>query len=533
MIEQDVMDTVEEDGYEPAERYAIMVAEGELPREIDDVQRAIYEDVYHRGGVLVRLRRNDQDLSLEAMSRGALDVLIARRCHFEKEIVSKKSGHVTVVQVNPPERVVSDIHTMDQWPLLREIRQITAVPFIRPDGSVGGLEPGYDAASKVYANVPHGLPAPPEQPTDEEAREALQKLREIVDEFPFASEACESVHIAAILSIIARRFINGPVPLFIVEASKSGSGKTLLARIAATIGTGVDPGLTIGGGSDNEFRKLITSYLLGGQPVLVLDNQTGRLGGPVQELLQTSGKWSDRLLQFNRVATLDNDLVTIITSNNPDCARDTGRRSLIVRLVPDCEHPEYRAFRVKNLLLDVQRRRHELALAAVTILRWHISRGCPEMPATAFGSFEAWSRVVRQLVMSLGMADPLETQELVHELDDQNIAEKAFVLSLAAWNPSWSGLAEELLRAIEIPQAAAPVKSAIVRLCGEEVTGDKEAAAKKLGYKLRALRDRRFDGWAVVRAGDSRKGIRWGLNFKQASGDAAMADKDSASSPHS
>jgi len=533
MIEQDVMDTVEEDGYEPAERYAIMWAESDLPRVTDEVQRVIRDVVYYRGNVLVRMCCPGNDCFLDAMSRGALDDLINRRCLFEKEIFSKKNGTVAVVPMVAPEKVVTNIHVLGRWPLLREIRQITAVPFIRPDGSVGGLEPGYDAASKVYANVPHGLPAPPEQPTDEEAREALRKLREIVDEFPFASEACESVHIAAILSIIARRFINGPVPLFIVEASKSGSGKTLLARIAATIGTGVDPGLTIGGGSDNELRKLITSYLLGGQPVLVLDNQTGKLGGPVQELLQTSGKWSDRLLQVNRVATLDNDLVTIITSNNPDCARDTGRRSLIVRLVPDCEHPEYRAFRVENLLLDVQRRRHELALAAVTILRWHISRGCPKIPATPFGSFEVWSRVVRQLVMRLGMADPVETQKLVHELDDQNITEKAFVLSLAAWNPSWNGLAEELLRAIEIPQAAAPVRSAIVRLCGEEVTGDKEAAAKKLGYKLRALRDRRFDGWAVVRAGDSRKGIRWGLNFKQASGDAAMADKDSASSPHS
>jgi hypothetical protein len=532
MVEHDVMDTVEEDGHEPAERYAIMWAEGELPRVTDEVQQVIGDAVYYRGNVLVRIRSTENECLLDAMSREALDDLINRRCHFEKEVVSKKNGYATMVRLNAPEKVVKNIHGLGRWPLLREIRQLTAVPFLRPDGSVGGLEPGYDAASKVYANVPHGLQAPPENPTDEEAREALQKLREIVDEFPFASGACESVYVAAILSIVGRRYINGNVPLFIVEASKSGSGKTLLARIIATIGTGVDPGLASGGGNETEFRKLITSYLLGGQPVLVLDNQTGKLGGPIQELLQTSGKWSDRLLTLNRAVTLDNDLITMITSNNTEVWSDTGRRSLIVRLVPDCERPEYRVFRAKHLLLDVQRRRHELALAAVTILRWHIARGCPEMPAKPFGSFDNWSTVVRHAVMHLGMVDPLETQGIIHDLDEHHLAEKQLVLTLAAWDPSWTGTTEQLIQAVETSQAGAPIRTALARLFGEDVLSDKEAA-KKLGYKLRALRDRRFDGWAIVRTGDSRKGIRWGLNFKPESGDAAMVDKAPASSPHS
>jgi hypothetical protein len=140
---------------------------------------------------------------------------------------------------------------------------------------------------------------------------------------------------------------------------------------------------------------------------------------------------------------------------------------------------------------------------------------------------------VRQAVMHLGMADPVETQRAIHDVDEQNLAEKHFVLALAEWNPSWAGMAEELIQAVEIPQAAAPVRAAMARLCGDEFLSDKKQAAKTLGYKLRALRDRRFDGWAIVRTGDSRKGIRWGLNFKPESGDAAMADKAPASSPQS
>ncbi|MFM8496614.1 MAG: hypothetical protein ACKOEM_14015 [Planctomycetia bacterium] len=189
-------------------------------------------------------------------------------------------------------------------------------------------------------------------------------------------------------------------------------------------------------------------------------------------------------------------------------------------------------FRVKNLLAEVRRRRHELALAAITILRWHLARGCPEMPGPDLGGFEDWSLVVRQAVMNLGMEDPVATQRKIHDVDEQNLAEKQFVLSLAEWATSWEGLAEELLQAVKVPQAAAPVRVALNRLCGDGFL-DSKGAAKTLGYKLRALRDRRFDGWAIVRTGDSRKGIRWGLNFTQPGGDAAMADKDPASSPHS
>ena len=134
--------------------------------------------------------------------------------------------------------------------------------------------------------------------------------------------------------------------------------------------------------------------------------------------------------------------------------------------------------------------------------------------------------------MNLGMEDPVATQRAIHDGDEQNLAERQFVLSLAEWTPSWEGLAEELLHAVKLPQAAAPVRAALKRLCGDEFL-DSKGAAKLLGYKLRALRDRRFDGWGIVRIGDSRKGIRWGLNFSQPGGDAAMVDKVLASSPHS
>jgi putative DNA primase/helicase len=531
MFEQHAVDEVHAvpSRFDDAARSVIYITAGEKPRIVDQVMEVIRSDLFHRDGRLVTVRIADGEHTLASLSREALDDLINRRCEF---VAFDKKGNE--VRLDSPKWVAETIHGLGEWPPFREIRQVTAAPFLRPDGSVGGLEQGYDAASKVWADAPDGLSPPPEKPTDEQAKAALDVLLDVVSEFPFASPASTAVYVAGILTIAARRYIAGAVPLFLIDASKSGSGKTLLARIMAAIGTGADPGLANTGSNESEFRKSVTSFLMSGQPVMILDNQIGKLGGEAIDRLQTAGKWTDRLLNHNRVVTLKNDIVTIVTSNNSTVYGDTARRTLSIRLVPDCENPEYREFRRKDLLRHVRQHRAELAVAALTILRWHIGKGCPEAVVAervtpeghleeaavrAFGSFEAWSRCVRHAVIQLGLPDPVATQAAVRELDEQAIGERRFVAALADWKPDWRGTAEELVRAVTAGEAPVEVRLALDGILGEK---DFEAGGprpKSVGYKLRALKDRRFGSWAITVQGDCRNGVRWGL---QQRGDAEM-----------
>jgi hypothetical protein len=523
MLEQDVADGLSATNtpYDPAERSLISIAAGEKPRIIDQVQQVIRDDVFHRDGRLVNVRIADGEHVLAPLTREALDDLINRRCCF---MGYDRRGND--VQLDAPKWIAETIHGLGEWPRFREIRQVTAAPFLRPDGSVGGLEPGYDVESRVWADVPEGLAPPPENPTDEDARVALAKLLDVVDEFPFESPASKAVYLSAVLTIVARRHIDGAVPLFVVDASKSGSGKTLLARIIAIIGTGTDPGLANSGANEAEFRKSITSFLLSGQPVMILDNQVGRLGGEALDRLLTSGKWTDRLLNHNRVVTLKNDIVTIVTSNNAVVGGDTCRRSLSARLVPECEYPENREFRRTDLLRHVEQNCHELTLAAITILRWQIANRYPttkvidriadggvvvRSPVRPFGSFEGWSRLVRQAVIHLDLPDPVGTQATIRELDDQAIADRRFVTALANWKPDWSGTTEELVRAISSLGDDSELRRAFDGFLREEDFDGKGPMPNRVGYRLRALRDRRFGSWAIVNKGDCRNGARWGL----------------------
>ena len=234
----------------------------------------------------------------------------------------------------------------------------------------------------------------------------------------------------------------------------------------------------------------------------------------------------DRLLNHNLVVTLKNDIVTIVTSNNSQIVGDTGRRSLAIRLVPECEYPEYREFQRTDLLRHVQRHRSELALAAITILRWQIVRGYPETkvfdritddgqvvqsPVGSFGSFEAWSRLVRQAVIQLGLPDPVRTQSAIREIDDQAIAKRRFVTALAEWKPDWNGTAEELVRDVCSLGKASEVWQALDGILDWEDFNGPDPIPARVGYKLRALRDQWFGSWAITKLGQCRNGVRWGL----------------------
>jgi hypothetical protein len=530
MPEQDVQEDVDVDDrdFEAALRHQIFVVVGHKGVVTDQVQDVIVDDVFHHDGRLVVVRRSDDGCVLVPLSRESLDDLINRRCRFTRQVARGRGEDRRLVDedIDAPKWLSETIYGLVDRPRLRELKQITSVPYLRPDGSVGGLQPGYDAISKCWTDIPERLTPPPQCPTDEQAMESLKKIEDVLREFPFANRVGVSVVVAAILTILARRLIRGSVPLFLVDASKSGSGKTLLARIVAIIGSGADPGLANSGSNETEFRKTITSFLMSGQPVLVLDNQVGKLGGAELDRFQTAGRWQDRLLNHNCMATLKNEITTLVTSNNAQIFGDTGRRSLEARIVPHCERPERRVFDRKDLLGHVMDRRRELALAAITVVRWHLAKGCPEaavanhvlqdgtvveMPVESFGSFEAWSRLVRHAVIGLGLPDPVATQEDIHDLDEQFMAEKRFVLALAESDSTWEGTAEDLVSRLYESDDLRELRTALSMTLSEKDVESGKLKPSAVGYKLRSLKDRRFGDWAIESRGKGKGGVRWGI----------------------
>ena len=100
-------------------------------------------------------------------------------------------------------------------------------------------EPGYyPVGSILYAYGGTVFPPVPDHPDEQDVDKAVATLREPLRDFPWMSDADESVALSAILSILARPAILGPVPLHVFRAPTPGTGKSLVANVVAGITTG-------------------------------------------------------------------------------------------------------------------------------------------------------------------------------------------------------------------------------------------------------------------------------------------------------
>jgi hypothetical protein len=66
----------------------------------------------------------------------------------------------------------------------------------------------------------------------EDAAAALERIKDVLDDFPFVDDSAKSVAIAAILTTVVRRSLPS-APMFIFDAPSPRSGKTLLTRVVA------------------------------------------------------------------------------------------------------------------------------------------------------------------------------------------------------------------------------------------------------------------------------------------------------------
>jgi hypothetical protein len=175
------------------------------------------------------------------------------------------------------------------WRLPR-LAGITTTPMLREDGSIRTAE-GYDQETRLWCvNVP--TLTIPERPSQDQAREALQRLRRPFRTFPFADAETvwdeklklelvdllkdpgrdESAFLTSLLTSVCRPCLHLAPGVMLVGAqiSGAGSGKGLLGGAICLIAFGLRPAaFTVGKGEEPEKR--IASDLLEGDP-FVLEN---------------------------------------------------------------------------------------------------------------------------------------------------------------------------------------------------------------------------------------------------------------------
>jgi hypothetical protein len=449
------------------------------------------------------------------MSNGTLRDRLSAHARFVVE--TGKDGAGGVKPAHPPGWCVTAVADRGQWPAVRHLAGVVESPVLLPDGSVL-TTPGYNEGTGLLLCPSGPLPSVPPAPGRADAVRACADLLEVVRDFPFASPADRSAWLAAVLTVVARHAIDGPVPLFLADGNVQGCGKGLLLDCAGRIGLGRPTAPSAYVHDSIEMRKQITSHAMTGTPIVLLDNVEGPFGNSALEAALTGSEWTDRILGGNRTFRGPLRMVWLATGNNPQPSKDMTRRTCRIRLEHPDERPEERTgFTHPDLTAWVMAERVRLLAAALTILRAFCLAGKPRQEMPAWGSFTAWSALVRGALVWAGQPDPgLARWSRAEAADPEEGNVAALMAGWAALDLRRGGkgltcaqfLADRESCAADPDLAADPTLADSWAALAEL---DPKPDARSLGRLLRKYQRRNIRGFCFEQKGKAHQAARWAV----------------------
>lgn len=493
-------------------RPRIVMEEGRLTQITSAAEHALIKGgigIYQRGQMLVREAVLDKSTSDDGVKRQAgtfILIEVTKPWLLEKMAISAdwlKIRKNDLLPTDPnPKYAGHVLARVGDWNF-RPLKGFVNAPTLRQDGSILQT-PGYDPASQIiYKPLGVEFPVVPENPTKENAIEALDKILALFADFPFTTEASRSVIIAGTLTALIRRNIN-TAPLIAIDAPTAGTGKSLLSEVISIIATGNLPAMVSQGKNAEEDEKRLSSMLAAGDPIIVIDNCERSVEGDflcsmlTQELVQT------RILGKSEMIRLPSNCLVLATGNNMVIAGDMARRVLMCRIDARQERPDTRQFTFdpRNKAREM---RGELVVAGLTVLRAYHIAGHPEK-LDKIGSFEQWN-IVREALVWLGQADPAETRNLIMAHDPRKAA---LAEILNEWYQCFGSEPQTLAEIHDLyyGQKGEDGRYTLLHQMLADLTGSHFFNAQKVGAKLRGHLDRVVAG-KMLRYHPDPHGAKW------------------------
>jgi Domain of unknown function (DUF3854) len=469
-------------------------------------------DLFQRGGQLVRIafpHRAEQARRLtasggpkiEAIPAPALRTRLTSVAKIMQFFPGKKAEDPPEKKiVHPPQWLIPAIESAGKWPGIRPLEAAVTYPVLLADGSVLQRK-GYHSESGLMYCPAAQYPLIPDKPTLADARAAVETLKEAVCDFPFSKDVHLAGWFAALLTPLGRFAFHGPAPLFLIDANVRGSGKGMLADLISLIVAGGDFARLAYTVDDDEMRKVILAVALESERLVLFDNLGGYLGNPSLDAALTSVEWQGRILGKTQQPRLPLMATWYATGNNTVVLADTGRRVCHIRLDSPDEKPEERTgFRHPDLLAWARENRGRLLTAAITILSAYCRAGKPKQPLKAWGSFEAWTGLIRGAIVWAGLSDPGDTREMLAERSDREAdAVRGLIAGWREIDPDGDGKttsqALELLKKKENENRCVTLREVLADLF--DLSVGKLPPAQRLGRTLSKFAGRNVGGFCL------------------------------------
>ena len=240
--------------------------------------------------------------------------------------------------VYPPLAIARHILAQGTWKF-PALRGVTEVPVVRDDGTILD-QPGYDPLTRlIYLPDPTlVIPPIPANPTRQEIEQARDFAWRYIAEFPYETTADAANAFGLLLTVVTRTLVS-LVPMAIVDATKQGCGKGLLAKFVSYVALGRSAASMVPPGDENEWRKTLTSLLVEGETLISLDNVEGLLYSPTLASFLTADLWKARLLGTMQSPDLLQRSMVIANGNNMQLGGDIPRRTYRIRMDAGVSNP--------------------------------------------------------------------------------------------------------------------------------------------------------------------------------------------------
>ena len=399
----------------------IYIKAGQLGRLVNETEAAILaadRGVYKRGVQIVRIGEIEL-LGADEKKTTALAILDQNE-HALLEDVSASAQFLKYnkredawVPTDPPMTVVKAWQARASRLRLPLLSGVISTPLILPTGRI--IErPGYDENTGFYFD-PLGtvFPPMPSTPTRDDARDALDLLKGLIEEFPFIDEASRAVALSGLLTSVARRALDFAF-MHAVTAPAFGSGKSYLVDLFCVLATGRAAPVVTQGKTAEEFEKRLDAHLLKGVGHMAIDNISRPLQGERLCQILTQTFLDIRPLGTSGNTTVQPDAFVSATGTNITIVEDLRRRSLLCSMDAKEERPELRKFRA-DPLKAVREDRGKYVAAVLTIIRAFMLSG--KRRAEPINGYARYCAMIRDPLIWLGCDDPCTTMETIREQD--------------------------------------------------------------------------------------------------------------------
>jgi hypothetical protein len=433
-------------------RLEIKVRDDDLTVRLAEGWKALehYNDptprVFRFGGIVADIQRDVMGApTIRHVRPDAMREIMANAAWWYR---LKKDGESFVKEpVSPPGELIGPMLATpsDRLPVLTRIAR---APMLTPSGAIHARD-GYDPETRCWFAL-GGLSMPPvsNNPTQAEIEAARDFLLvELLGDFPFVEDGDRANALAMFLLPFVREIIDGPTPLHLIEKPLAGSGASLLASCHGIMARGDDVPFMTEGADEDEWRKRITSTLLAGPEVVVIDNLRRTLDSAALSSVLTLRVHTDRLLGKSENVELAVQCVWIATGNNPTTSSEIARRIVPIRLDPKTDAPTERSgFRHPKLTTWVRAARGQLLHAALTLAQaWHAA-GRPEGSAN-LASYERYASVMGGILDVAGVSGFLANRATFKSRADvEGEIIRAFVEAWARYERQASVTASDLAK---------------------------------------------------------------------------------------